>query len=463
VSTFSGLNTAYAGLTAARQGLNVVGQNISNVNTEGYTRQRVSTSSNGPVASTGLFTGGARVGQGVSVDGIARLGDLQLDARVRSSSAVAGYSAVRANALSSLETSLREPGENGISAQLQEFWAGWQDLSNRPDDPAAAAVLLEEATALVSKISTGYGEIQNQWAQLRGSVDTMADELNGAAAQVADLNGQIRSILAAGGNVNELLDKRSTLTTTIAALTGGTVREQADGTVDVVLGGNAIVSGDSFRAVQVTGGEKMNDGRAVHLEWAHRPGTPLALDGGEIAGALTVLAPAGGGSGGALAEAAASYNEFAQDLTTRVNAIYRGTGGGDFFGAGVQDAALNLKVMATAGSLRAGSPDLGPLDGSVADQISQLGVVADGPGSKWASFVTDIGVATKTELQQAALADLATSSAVAMQLSNSSVDLDEENVNLLAYQHAYQGAARVMTAIDEMLDTLINRTGLVGR
>jgi flagellar hook-associated protein 1 FlgK len=77
--------------------------------------------------------------------------------------------------------------------------------------------------------------------------------------------------------------------------------------------------------------------------------------------------------------------------------------------------------------------------------------------------VTNIGVATRSELQQANLAGLASTSAVTSQLSNSAVDLDEENVNLLMFQHAYQGAARVMTAVDEMLDTLINRTGLVGR
>ncbi len=116
MSTFSGLNTAYTGLVAARQGLNVVGQNIANANTEGYTRQRVSTSSIGALERTGLLTGGVQIGQGVSVDAIARLGDMHLDTRVRFSAGVAGYSAVRAGAMSELETSLREPGKNGISS-----------------------------------------------------------------------------------------------------------------------------------------------------------------------------------------------------------------------------------------------------------------------------------------------------------------------------------------------------------
>ena len=96
-STFGALNTAFSGLTAARQGLNVVGQNIANVNSAGYTRQRVTTSAIN--ASVGLFSGIARPGQGVSIDGVARLGDAFLDARVRSTTADAGYASVRASAL----------------------------------------------------------------------------------------------------------------------------------------------------------------------------------------------------------------------------------------------------------------------------------------------------------------------------------------------------------------------------
>jgi flagellar hook-associated protein 1 FlgK len=102
-------------------------------------------------------------------------------------------------------------------------------------------------------------------------------------------------------------------------------------------------------------------------------------------------------------------------------------------------------------------------DGSIADKIAQLGKAPDSPDKAWSTIVTGIGVATRSGLQQSALADLSTKSAVGNQLANASVDIDEENVNMLTFQTAYQGAARVMTAVDEMLDTLINRTGIVGR
>lgn len=474
MSTFSGLNTAYTALNAARQGLDVVGQNISNVNTEGYTRQRVTTSSIGGVAQTGPLSHGTRVGQGVSVDGIARLGGLFVDSKVRSSSAAAGFWDVRSAALGNLEGILQEPGKNGISAQLSEFWAAWQDVSNRAGEPSSAGVLLEQSGVLTSRIGQAYTDIETEWAGLRSETSGMVSELNSAAQQVADLNARIRSSLAAGGSVNELLDKRSTLTAAIATLAGGTARETADGTVEVLIGGNAIVSGDSYRPVTISGGFRMEDGAtdAVRLEWAHRPGSPIALEGGRIGAAVGVLAPAdGAGTGGTFAEAAASLNRFATDLATKVNAVHStgqsstGATGLDFFGfaAGVP-AARGLSVIPTSiDGVASGTPGTGAYNGTVADAIAQLGIDPSGPDSLWSSIVTGIGVDSRTATQQSDLAGISANAAVNAQLSHSAVDLDEENINMLTYQLAYQGAARVMTAVDEMLDTLINRTGVVGR
>ncbi|NKX51334.1 flagellar hook-associated protein FlgK, partial [Arthrobacter deserti] len=379
MSTFSGLNTAYTGLVAARQGLNVVGQNIANANTEGYTRQRISTSSTGALERTGLLTGGARPGQGVSVDAIARLGDLNLDARVRAAAGAAGYSAVRAAAMAELETSLREPGENGLSAQLQEFWAAWQDLSNRTGDPAAGAVVLEEAGTLAGMIGRGYQDVAGQWARVRAGAGTMAAELNSAAVQVAGLNEKIRFALASGGSANELIDQRSQLTTAIAELSGATVRDKGNGQVDVLLGGNALVSGSTAQAVKVTGPDSMDGGAAVQLEWAGRTGTPLVLDGGEIAGALSVLGGAGGE--GPLRAAGRDYNGVAEQLAKAVNDVHRtgytagGATGADFFGfrPGLPPAQALAVLPAGPEDIAAAAQDAGKLDGSVADAISQLG------------------------------------------------------------------------------------------
>lgn len=479
MSTFSGLNTAYTGLVAARQGLDVVGQNLANAATAGYTRQRVSASAVGPVANTGLFSAGVTPGQGVSVDAIARLGDDLLDARVRNSTASDGYWTARADGMTQLETGLNEPGDSGISATLQSFWSAWQDLSNNVSAPATGAVLLQQAGVLTGQIQQGYQQVANQWSQTRDGVDNLTDQVNAAAKQVADLNGRIRSTLAAGGSANEMIDQRSTLTTSLANLVGATVRDAGDGTLNVLVGGNQLVSAEKSRTLTAVGprdlaGVTAAGGAAVHLEWSDKPGLSVALDGGRIAGSIALLAPADGGSGGALAEAAASYNGFASALCAQVNAVHEqgATSAGvtstptaplDFFRISGDPAALGISVVPTApNEIATGTPGAGNYDGSIADAISQLGTSPDSPDVLWSRIVTKIGVASKTDGQQSSLAGIAATNASGLQQANASVDSDEENMNMITYQHAYQGAARMMTAVDEMLDTLINHTGVVG-
>lgn len=475
MSTFSGINTAYNALTAARQGLDVVGQNMANATTAGYTRQRVSTTSVGSLAQIGPLVGGrVQVGQGVQVTGIARLGDVYLDARVRTSAATSGNLAVRSNALSTVETSLNEPGANGISTQLQNFWAAWSDVSNHTGDSAPAGVLLQKASQLVGQISSGYAAVDAEWSEVRGKLDGMAAELNDAGARVAALNGQIRETLSTGGSVNEMLDQRNILTTSIAALTGATVRNLPDGTAEVLVGGNALVSGDVFRSVTVTGSARMAGagGSSVTLEWTNRPGQSVGAESGEIAGSIAMLAAANGsGTGGPIAEAAEGYNTFATFLATAVNTAHRagstssGATGLDFFGVAASGpAAQGLSVIPTGvAQLATGTPGAGALDNSNAYAIAKLGSGSGSPDAAWTTFVTRIGVATKSALQQATLAQSVSNAASSAQVANASVDIDEENVNMITFQTAYQGAARVMTTMDEMLDTLINRTGIVGR
>ena len=476
VSTFGSLATAYRGLTAARTGLDVVGQNIANVNTEGYTRQRVTQSSIEAAARVGLFSSGAQPGQGVSVDGIARIGDRFADAQVRGAAGAAGYQGVRASVTAALESSLNEPSTTGIASQLTKFWSAWQDVSNDPSAAAPAAVLLGQATTLAGSLASVWSAVDDQWSATRGQVDALAGQLNAAAAQVADLNDRIRSNTQMGVSSNELVDARSLLTEKIAALAGGTVRDAGDGTVDVLVGGNALVSGTTARTLVVTGERPMTSaasagGAGVALSWSHRPGEVVALEGGSLAGAVSLLAPAtADGRGGALAQAAASYDALATQLATQVNAVHAGgvradgQPAGQFFAlAPGVSAARGLTVVPTGASSIASGGGAGALDGSVAQRIAQIGVGSGSPDRAWSSIVAGIGASAKSEMAQSSLADLAASSAKNRQLSGSGVSLDEENVSLLSYQHAYQGAARVMTAIDEMLDTLINGMGRVGR
>jgi flagellar hook-associated protein 1 len=466
-SSFGLLNTAYTALTAARTGTEVVGQNIANAATDGYVRQRANTVSVAAV-STGMLRSGVQVGGGVAVLGVARLADPLLDGRVQTTSSTNGYWSVQAGAMSTLETSLHEPGATGISATLQGFWSSWQTVASNPGNASQAGALLQKAAQLTSAIGAGYRDVTSQWSQQRDQVASSVTTVNALAGQVAALNSQIRQTVAAGGNANELLDQRAKLTTQLADVSGATVRDLGDGQVDVVLGGNMLVSGSTTRAIQLAGTTELGGASSdpARLVWADT-GAAVQLDGGRIAGGLAVLAGTG-----PLAQAADAYNSLATTIATQVNAIHStgattsGATGLDFFSiaAGVP-AALGLAVVPTdVSGVAAGAVGAGALDGSIADRIARIGSQATGgPDAQWATFVVATGSAASTANTQSTLAGSALASATSAQSSQESVDMDQETTDLLTWQHAYQGAARVLTTIDDMLDTLINKTGLVGR
>jgi flagellar hook-associated protein 1 FlgK len=251
------------------------------------------------------------------------------------------------------------------------------------------------------------------------------------------------------------------------------VREQPDGTVTVYLGGNALVTGDTARAVELTGAGAMTDpsAGAPSLAWADRPSVDVSLDGGTIAGNLSVLAPTtADGSGGPIAEAAARYSALASSLAQSVNALHAGgqtTSGAtglNFFSLDpALPPALGLSVVPRDESgIAAGTAGSGAFDGSTADAIAQISVAAGSPDSQWSAFVSGLGSASQAAQQQETTAATAATQAKSSQTSGASVSLDEESMHLMASQHAYQAAARVMSAIDQALDTLINHTGTVG-
>jgi flagellar hook-associated protein 1 FlgK len=484
VSTFSGLGTALSSLIAQRQGLDVAGQNVANANTVGYTRQRATMAAQPASSVASMFSTNNGPGQGVRVTGIDRLADAYLDARVRTQTSGASYLKARADAYTTLEGSIGEPGSDGLANQLSSLWSAFADVANTPDKGSAKSVLLSQASAVVDRVATLYGAADVQWTQARATTVGLVDQVNTTAASVADLNGRILDITNSGGTAAELMDQRDQLITQLSATVGASVAVQPNGQMNVLVGGNALVSGVHAHPLAVTGARVFSAatgdstatppvaGTAVQVVWAERPAQSAALDGGRVAGLLSVLAPPDAtGTGGMLTEAAARYDALATTLATQVNALHgaavttAGSPGGNFFTfAAGRPPALGLAVAITdPAGVAVASPGGGALDGSIGSQIADLANSTAGPNAQWSKAVVEIGSRTASAASRAAVAESSRATAEAGQLSQASVDTDEETVSMLAYQRAYEGAARVLTAIDEMLDTLINRTGTVGR
>ncbi|ODA90127.1 hypothetical protein ATY41_11275 [Leifsonia xyli subsp. xyli] len=379
---------------------------------------------------------------------------------------------MRSGALDQIQTILGEPSGDAISGRLQTFWNAWQSVANRPGSSAPVGVLLGQATTLASTIATAYKALQSQWSQTSSQLTTTVSQLNADIAHIADLNGQIRTAIAAGGNANELIDQRNVAAQRLAKRAGGRVDIAGDNTISVSIGGIAVVQGTSFEQVRVSGGTQLETAGAspVGLVLASDPSGPaLTPSTGEIAGLVSLLGAANAsGTGGALAETTAHLDQLATGLATRVNAISRtgvsstGATGLDFFAIGASPALSLTVIPADPSGVATGAAGAGKLDGTVADKISQIGNAAGSPDAAWSAAVVQLGTRADVESSQASLDSAALDSATAAQQSLESVDLDEETMNLLSYQHAYQGASRVMSALEEVLDQLINHTGHVG-
>lgn len=480
MSSFSGLNTALTSLIAQRQAINTAGQNIANVNTPGYTRQRATLQAIDGSTGATLHSLPATTSGGVKVTSYERLGDIFLETRLRQESSTSGRLSALAETWSRMENGLAEPGESGLAHKLGDFFAFWEEVANSPADEAARSMLLEESRSLVTDLKGSYAAVRTQWETLRSQAEAVAVDINTTAEAIADLNARIKSIQVAGGSPNDLVDQRALLLTQLSGLTGAEARYRDDGTVDVMIGGNALVRGSVVSQVAVHGtrefsqlpdatgvtGPGAHDG-IVRLVWADT-GSSVGATGGQITGMIAGLGPAD--LDGPLASLAQTYNELAIELARSVNALHTtaltagGEAGQNFFTdfpAGYSGVAvLDLEVLLTEHTqVAAAAPGGGDYDGSVADSISQLSSARD----LWAMAVVDIGVQTRTAVQRSEASEFTRSSAESQLLSATAVDPDEEVVNMLTYQRGYEAAARLLTTIDEMLDTLINRTGVVGR
>lgn len=457
-STFSGISTALSGLYAARRGLDIAGQNIANANTVGYTRQRLDLQGVGGSTVPALWSTDAGIGNGVTVRGIDRLRSEFLESRARIEHAQSAYLESKRQVYARIEDVFAEPSDTALQSQLADFWAGWDDVANHPGDRAARTQLVQRGAVVADGLRAAYEGLDSQWRTLRTQSDAHAREINDSAAAVAQLNQAIKRAEAAGLAVNELADERDLHLLKLAQLIGAQAVRRDDGTVDVLVDGSSLVHGGSARRIEVVGAGQIADATAnpVVVRWADTQA--VVKSGGTLAAMTEML-------GEILPDYAAALDDVAATLAQTVNAQHEvgynvdgGTGLPFFSGT----TASTIQVAVTERELAVAS-SAGTLDGSNADKLSQIGRLEDGADARYRQLVVGLGVAALATDRRAEIQGQITANVDAARLSESGVNLDEEMTNLLLSQRAYEAAARVLTTIDVMLETLINRTGLVGR
>ena len=452
--TFSSFNTALSALRYNRVAMDVASGNVANAGTEGYARRQVIGQATGAPAVPALWSRwDVNAGDGVQPGGIKRMVDPLLDSRARLEHAAAGFLDTRVASLNRFETSLAEPGENGVAAALAAYQAGWHDVANNPGDTAARAQLLARAETLTDAIRGQDRAVRTEWADQSARLTAAVAEVNQVAQELAKVNEGLRNAHVAGTDAGVLLDQRDLLVMRLSELTGSKVRIEADTTATVSFGEQVLVTGNDATALTVEVADELVDAGDPPIKLL-LGNDALTIANGEIGGIQSVMTTD-------LPNYLAKLDAFVGQLISETNTQHAlgndadGNTGGAFFGG---TSAATLTVLITDPSdVAAGDPAKGRLDGSNASKLAGLDMGA----RSYRELITSTGVLISSANRGAANQAVLVSQVDASREALSGISIDEEMVNLLAAQRGYEGASRVLTTIDSVLDTLINRTGLL--
>ncbi|WP_238010242.1 flagellar hook-associated protein FlgK [Dactylosporangium sp. AC04546] len=464
MSTFSGLNTALSALYAQRRGLDLTGQNIANVNTEGYSRQRVELSPREAITDPARWSTSDGAGDGVEITDVTRLHNEFMTNRTRAEHGLNGYLQAQRTVYANVEQALGEPSDNGLQAQLSEYWAAWSDVANRPGDPSARTALLSRANTVTTSMSTTRQNLDNLFGATREALAADVEVVNQTSAGVADLNARIALARTAGMPTNELSDKRDQLVLKLSELTGATARVKTDGTVDVMLSGAMIVQGDTTRNLQAVGTTTV-DGRTiapVQVRFTDAGNPVASITTGKIAShmeALTKTVP----------DAVDGLDQVASVLIQTVNDQHRlgfditvtppatapsPQPGGDFFsGTDAKDISV---AITDPTKIAASSTSTTPYQGDNANLMAGVAKDPAGADTAYRNYIVGIGIQGQTINRRADAQQVISDDVTAAEQAESGVSLDEEMTNMIQFQRAYEAAAKVISTIDTTLDTLIN-------
>lgn len=440
LSTFLGVETALRGLLAQQRAINVTAHNIANANTVGYTRQTTTMQSSAGTAESpaGL------IGSGVDVVEYARARDMFVDIQLRAQTMLQGYNEARQDGLKQVELALNEPSDQGVSKLLEKYWSSWQDLANAPENPATRQAVLQAGSALASGLQSLRSQVGTVTTQVQSNLALTAQEIDAAVAQIAGIDGQIANSVATGqGAPNDLLDRRDVLLDRLGGLVNLKTTGQPDGTVTLEIGAVTVLAG----------GVPTSIGSAAALG--------SNLTSGKLAGLRDLETTATG--------YAARLDALAVTLRDTVNTAQAAgytLGGAQtteafFVGTDATNLQVNANLTADPSLIAASSAANQPGNGQNALVIAGFrgGAAIDGA---YTALVTDIGADSSDARRSALNSSVLVDALESRRQSLSGVSLDEEMTNIVKYQRGYQAAARALSAMDELIDVLINRTGRVG-
>jgi flagellar hook-associated protein 1 len=432
---FNTLNIARKGLNAQQTALQTTSHNISNANTEGFSRQRVELKSDTPYGYPGV----GQLGTGVKLEGVTRMVDGFLEAQIRNENSELNKYTTKSELMSQIETVFNEPSDSGVNSVMEKLFSAWRELSENPESLSAKSLVVENAKTFTDTLNRVASKLDEIKILISSNMENHLLDANSTVDQLKTLNKQIFEIASTGDSPNDLLDKRDILMKKLSGI--AEFKESFDkwGRVNITIGAKDITA------------EGISDSI-----------TPLNISSGKIGGSLEAL--------GEINTIINGINDFAKNMANMVNSVHNPEGKGtDFFKFDGDEIALNLKVNEDIENNEAlvatgDNADSPAGDGSRALSIANLGKAKTPSGATLQGSYSNIVI--KAGISAGNAANMADNhEAITSQLSNrresiSGVSIDEEVTNLIQFQRSFEANSRVISVLSEMLDTLINRTGV---
>lgn len=248
-STFSGIELGKRSIMAHTDAISTAGHNISNANTEGYSRQRVQLKEFDPLYRPDLERPerAGMIGQGIDVQSITRIRDEMLDQRITAQQNQESYWDTRSKYYTMIEQIYNEPDEVSVRSNMDKFWESWQELSINPESQAARQAVVTRGESLSDSIKSKWENLMGVGSLINSDIDSTVKQINSYANQIAAVNSEIVRSRGIGDNPNDLLDRRDLLVDKLSKLANITTDRRDPDEFMVHLDGKVLVQGGVAR------------------------------------------------------------------------------------------------------------------------------------------------------------------------------------------------------------------------
>jgi flagellar hook-associated protein 1 len=448
------LHVGRQALAAQQEALNVTAHNIANVNTEGYSRQRVVMETTAPIT-----TSAGQVGTGVTISSVERVYDRYLAQQISNENQALGRWEAEKSGLERVEVVFNEASGYGLNQAMSEFWDSWEDLVNNPSGAAEREMVAWSG----ENLALNFGRIYNDLSQIQSDMDSYVsqtvDAVNFKAEQIAGINEKIVKIETSGGSANDLRDERDVWVNDLAKMIDISYQEETNGSYTIELDGEVLLEGaDSNALTTVTNGSGYQD-----VAWDDG-GALVSISDGKLKGYLEVRDTAIPDYKEDLADLAESIADAVNTAHANGYGLDESTGNDFFTGAlDTDDFGVNADISGDVNKIAASGTAAGvPGDNSNAIEIAELqnALKMNGDTATFDDFYNGVVSGVGVDVQQAH-SGYDHQEAMVNYLDDyreavSGVSLDEEMVNMLQFETAYQAAARVISSVDKMLETLMS-------